>query len=50
MVRRACTKPPPPLCESNALVRATAGVVALLLEPLNFGGSFLWLSKKTVFL
>mmetsp|Transcript_76250 Transcript_76250/g.128155 ORF Transcript_76250/g.128155 Transcript_76250/m.128155 type:complete len:89 (+) Transcript_76250:29-295(+) len=32
----------PPLCESNALVRATAGAVSAILGTVEFGASFFW--------
>ena len=41
--------PPPPSCQSNTLVKATAGVVSATFGTLEFGGSIFWWPMKITF-
>ena len=41
--------PPAPLCESNTLVKSTAGVGSATFGTVEFGGSIFWWSMKITF-
>jgi len=41
---------PRPLCEHNAVVRTTQGVVSATFRTMEFCGRFLWVPMKTKFL